>query len=324
MSYNRIRRPIKNNHQKTNLSLIWLGVVFVLSLSYFGTKLWLKTPNEMEVVNTISLSSNLKEITTNLEINSNLVTNPEVVSTDVGVVSEIDWGKLQNEVVSIIGDELDYYSISIYDLKSNTGTNINGDEVFPPASISKLPIVLLALKDIDSGKFSLNDLIYGDTIDTHLSDMIIESDNNSMMIMEEYLGGYNIVNQRTVNELGVSPFSRYPYEATSNNIVKVLTDVYNQKILSKNSYDYFIELMTNTNHEWGDRIVNGVPSGVSVAHKIGQDISDYGGVIWNDAGIVFGLNKDFIIVFLTDGVDQYESSNKISEITTMAYNTLNP
>lgn len=84
------------------------------------------------------------------------------------------------------------------------------------------------------------------------------------------------------------------------------------------SYDY----MENTLPEHQDRIQEGLPEGVETAHKIGQ-LSFPEGMVYQDAGIIFGENTDYILVILNRAVNKNEAIEKITKISSIVYYIIN-
>jgi len=197
----------------------------------------------------------------------------------------------------------------------------------------------LILKDIDAGKYSLDtdvvltdedkayesdSLYYYDSgvslpIREYLSFILEESDNTAMTLLERVLGGSDLINSRTILELGVQTLFRLPMEATSGDIAKIWQGIYSQSYLSKSSNDLLIDYLSNVATWLQDRIPQGVPLGIKTVHKIGQLYTDYG-MAYNDSGIIYGPKYDFIVVVIDQDVNQSEATSKMIQITQAAYN----
>ncbi len=236
-------------------------------------------------------------------------------------------------------------SLYVYDLQRKKGVGINENEVFIPASLTKLSYALLALRDVDQGKLSLDQLIpirfslkaypsdsmyyfsnfRSYPLRLYLEMLIQESDNTAMNHLENLLGGYDVVKARIQNELGVSDFYRSPSVGRAVDINFVLKNIYSQSYLQPNTNEYLLAIMTNTNSKFHDRIkagINGLEN-VRVAHKIGNLKSDNGLAI-NDAGIVYGEMTDFSLVIMTkDMPNSILPAQLIADLTTTIYNELN-
>ena len=250
---------------------------------------------------------------------------------------------LKNEINTILGNEAQNYGVYIYDITRDSVLGLNHDKVFPPASISKVPIAILALRDVDAGKLKLKSTyqlkkknqIPGDalskmgagrylTLDQYINYMIVQSDNTAMTTIEEILGGAKKINERSKAELGITTFYRDPHEATAQDIGKVMLGIYEGKYLSKESNDYLLNYLKNTGSWLQDRIPAKLPKdkGVEVAHKIGQ-INTPKGCACTDAGIVYGPKADFIVVVINEDTTMPNAREKISSITKVTYDYLN-
>ena len=257
---------------------------------------------------------------------------PGLINTDL----------LKNEIVKILNDEYSNYAVYIYDLKNKIEIGINQTDIFYPASICKIPYAILILKDIDSGVLSFDDTIRLENstvaysfdymanlplnkdyeIEFYLSNLIQKSDNTAMMIIEKFLGGTDTVNERFKTELGITNFFRDPHTATALEIGKILKAIYYRTILSDSSSEYLLNLMRNPLPEYQDRIPAGLPEGIEAAHKIGQ-LSFPEGLVYEDAGIVFGDKTDYILVLLNKEVNKTEAVDKITRISSVVYGFFN-
>jgi len=239
------------------------------------------------------------------------------------VLPEVSFDKLEDYVIDAIGSELDNYRLTLYDLNRERGFSINGEVVTQPASISKVPFAVMVLQDIESGKMSFKQLLNGINIEEHLSRMIRDSNNDSLLAFNTNYGYYHKVNPRIQNELGIETLNFYPHDAKTDDTALLFRNIYNGDYLSEVYNNYLINLLSTTAPQWQDRIAAGVPDGVQVAHKIGQLYDGENYFVWNDAGIVYGQSTDFVLVIMTKHVDKVETSKKISTITQLIYNELN-
>lgn len=228
----------------------------------------------------------------------------------------VDFAKLKLDTEAILGTQIKKYSIYVYDLKREQGFGINEEKIFYPASISKLPYAILILRDVDAGKYSKA------SINADMTALITHSDNTALMRFEKKLGGYAVVNKRIKAELGVDNIFRYPHTCQAVDVGTLYKGLYNQTYLSKESNDYLINLLENTDSAYDDRVQQGLPEGVEFAHKIGW-ITTSGGEAYNDSGIVYGELTDYIIVVLDKDVSSKSVIKMTKPLSETIYNTLN-
>jgi beta-lactamase class A len=247
---------------------------------------------------------------------------------------------LKQQIQSVIAEEDVKYGIYIKNLKTNQVISINPNDTLPPASIYKVPLAILVLRDIDAGKLKLDQtftlksknktyttdsMYYLPTgkaypIETYLNYLIVNSDNTAMTSLEDLLGGVEKINQRLKTELGVKNFFRIPHETEAAEVGKVFEGIYAQSFLEKETNDFLLNLLKHTASHLQDRIPAGVPAseGIEVAHKIGY-ISTGAGASFEDAGIVYSPKADYVIVTLNQDVREDEARIKIQEISRLTY-----
>lgn len=224
----------------------------------------------------------------------------------------VDFENLKTKVEQIVAE--DNYAIYVYDLKREQGFDINGEEIFRPGSVSKLIYAVLSLRDVDDGKLNLN------YISPTLIKMINHSRNDAMMEIDHMLGGYRIVDNRVVNELGIDNFFRLPHTCQANDIGKLLEGIYYQEYLSEEMSDYLIGLLVN-NDGYDNRLLQGLPDDIPVAHKTGWIRTDYGEA-YNDVAIVYGKQTDFVLVVLNKDTSRFKVIPKMKSIAELVYMTL--
>lgn len=252
--------------------------------------------------------------------------------------------RLKQELLAILDNEQDRYGIYLYDLKRRIEIEWNGDMILPPMSISKLPVGLMTLRAVDEGTLSLDEYHEFDgnslafptnvlkreflgvsfSVADYLRFLIVDSDNSSIRKLESLLGGYEQLNEKVKNELGIEHFYRDPHEATAKDVGKVFKGIYYQEYLSPDLNQYLIGLLQSTHSDLQDGIPVGVPEPYKyyIAHKTGQGSSDIG-YIWEDAALVFGEKTDYIFVVLNDGIDFDTARYKVQLMSQVIWDELN-
>lgn len=267
----------------------------------------------------------------------------EYAITVTTTLPPIDIAALYSQINTVMGRNANSVAYSILDTERDITLEHNAEELFLPASITKLPYALLVLHDIDQGKYSLNDTIpvsarnkaYESdemyfiangtelTIQEYLEYLIQESDNTAMTHLEDFLGGYETFKTRVKNELGIDTFWRFPNEGTTATGLEILKIIYGSEYLTQKSRGFLIDTMINTNEKYHNRIKAGVAEPSKVAHKIGNLVSDFGLAI-SDAAIVFGASTDLLIVIMTkDMINETIAAEIIAEITELVYTFTN-
>jgi beta-lactamase class A len=257
-------------------------------------------------------------------------------------LKRINTQEVISDIEATLGDGKGNYSLYVYDINRDQEINYLVDTVRPPASVSKLPVAMLILRDIQAGKYSLettieikrsetntlsnvldkSDIGKSFSIDQFLHWLLIDSDNISIRVLEEHLGGVGKVNERTINELGLNPFFRDPHQTTAKNIGTLLRKLYFHKYLDQNHSDYMLNLMLNTPSHLQEELPQGLPPGTKFAHKTGRVWTIGGGVAFVDVGIVYGPESNYIIVYLNQNVSIKDAQSNAKKLSELIYNKL--
>jgi beta-lactamase class A len=212
--------------------------------------------------------------------------------------------------------------VALYGIESGDTLTIAENKQYPMQSVFKFHLALAVLKQVDQGKFKLNqktlvkksDLIpktwspmrdkYPEgnvelTLAEILEFTVSKSDNNGCDLLFRMLGGPDKVNQ-FIHRLGVEKINiafnedemhqsfdaQYSNWTTPYTTVTLLKAFYEGKLLSKKNSDFLMQALINTST--GPRRIKGLlPESTLVAHKTGTSGANDEGVISavNDVGI---------------------------------------
>jgi len=200
---------------------------------------------------------------------------------------------------------------------------------FQAASLIKLPVMIAAFRQAESGNLNLEEeysLKSGDkiagagslyskpegTIVTYeelLRLMGKLSDNTAFGIIRSTLGD-DTINQ-VVTELGLSSTSLEENSTSPKDTAVIFERLYNSNYLTKDHSEKMLEYLTDTAYEsW---LTPGVPNDIRIAHKYGREVH-----VVNDAGIVFADNP-YVIVILTKGIVESEADAIFPELSRIIY-----
>ncbi|MDR3047469.1 MAG: class A beta-lactamase, subclass A2 [Bacteroidales bacterium] len=266
---------------------------------------------------------------------------------------------LKSGIEEIIAGKKAEIGVAICEIKSKDTLNINGDARLPMASVFKFHIALAVLSKVDSGQFNLNQEIYVKKTDLlpdtwspmrekypngevklKLSEIlkytVSESDNNGCDILLRLIGSTKTVNDY-MHKIGIKAVSIQANEeemhkdwniqfsnwTTPKAATKLLTDFYDGKLLSKESYDFLWTIMSETTGG-KNRIKGQLPEETWVAHKTGtSDTNEFGiTAAINDIGIVTLPDGRHlaISIFISNSKESHEVNEKIiSDISKMAW-----
>ncbi|MFW5702469.1 MAG: serine hydrolase [Candidatus Dojkabacteria bacterium] len=204
--------------------------------------------------------------------------------------------------------------------------SFNEEKRFYPASTYKLPLAMLVLKSSEKGQIDLNKKVYHErrtgqasnrTLREILELMIKESDNDSMGIFEQELGGYEASQELMEGEFGVR-IERRTQITTPETANKVLKVLYNDRYLSEQNKNYLIDLMRSVDEQFRDRLIAAAEEinleynkDLVAASKIGNLTGKY-----HDTGIIYGQNSDYALsIFTTDRQTHAQAAEQIRKIT---------
>lgn len=235
-------------------------------------------------------------------------------------------------------------SIYVWEYRNKSYVNINADEIYPAASIIKLPVLIEMFREIEQGKFSLQDkMILEDyyrasgsgklqysqggiahTMDYLAKIMIQNSDNSSTNMIIAKMGGMPEVN-RAIKRWGLQnthinnwlPDLDGTNVTTAKELAKMFYNVDTTDIVSNQSKR---QISNYLGHVKNNRLLQaGLPKEAILLHKTG-DI----GFMLGDAGIVKTANgRKYIVVILAKRpYNSPKGKNFIVKASEIIYNNI--
>jgi len=241
--------------------------------------------------------------------------------------------------------------IYLKDLKTGRTWTYHPDDLFPSASLIKVPIMASVFEKIRSGDISLDTQLVlrrydrfggsgslkwcrdGTSLSVRevLEKMITESDNTAMKMLIDRVGIYAL--QQQFSKLGLTYTQIYPeglslrggrvvYEnfTTPREMAYLLEKMYKRELVDKFSSETMVDIMKRNRST--SRLAKKLPEGWELGHKTGLLRRSC-----HDVGIVFSPKGDYIIAVLTGKVGDYKTAKnfiaKIGKITFDYYSTDN-
>lgn len=235
-------------------------------------------------------------------------------------------------------------SIYVWEYDGKSYIDIDADVPYPAASIIKLPILIEMFREIEAGKFSLEDkmvledfyrapgsgkLQYSQGGIAHSLDylariMIENSDNSSTNMIISKIGGMHEVN-KAMNRWGMKtthlnnwlPDMDGTNITTAREMAKMLYNVDSTNIISNQSKKKMADYL---GHVKNNRLLQaGLPDSAILLHKTG-DI----GFMLGDAGIVKTVNgKKYIVVILVKRpYNHHQGKEFIVKASEIIYNNI--
>ncbi len=266
-------------------------------------------------------------------------------------ISETSQGKillLKNRLETYInkqtqGQDADHISVYFRDLNNGPWMGISEKELFSPASLLKIPIMIATYKIAENNPLILSKKIPYMRFDDSVSQislprvtlqegqeysvedlvyrMIVYSDNEAKNILVSAVLKEKEIN-RIYKDLGIE----LPGIIRSEDFMSVKTYasffriLYNASYLSKQLSNKALSLLAQSEFKKG--IVAGVPENITVANKFGEREIPGSYKQLHDCGIVYQKEKPYILCVMTRGNDWKKLTYVIQDVSRITYTTL--
>lgn len=228
---------------------------------------------------------------------------------------------IQQQITDIAKDAKGIVAVTALNIETRDSLSYNGDAQMVMQSVMKFPIALAVMRQVERGKFRLDQIIKIQKRDLHhtngplferypngveipvselLSYMISLSDNNACDILLDKLGGVKpvmdylgsigvkgIVVDASEADMGAAWEVQYTNWCRPAAMVHLLDVFYRGKALNKANTDTLLKKLTETTT--GPKQIKGLlPAGTVVAHKTGRSATNSAGLTpaTNDVGII--------------------------------------
>lgn len=235
---------------------------------------------------------------------------------------------LRNEIINYINDSstkknADEVSVYFRDLKNGTTMSINAQDSFFPASLLKVPLLMMYYKkaETDPNVLKRKITINGDlktkkqniipqigvipgqaySIDELLNLLITQSDNGAWAVLLDDLDKNHSTQDflSTLNELGIIDPNRQDQDQviTTQAYASIFRSLYESSYLNSEMSERALELLSESIYKNG--IVAGVPQGTVIAHKFGEQSEDKTQL--HDCGIIYFDKNPYLLCIMTQG-----------------------
>ena len=275
---------------------------------------------------------------------SNRFTRPNLLNDEYVECRDLEL--LKDRLVEYIEDEKkkgDATHISVYLRKPNTLSwfEINGGEVYMPASIMKISIMINYLLEARINPEILEHKIYFGTRNIELNQQNIITDRlheNTYYTVKELLQVLMAHSDNDASALLAKNMDQNVYKELFEDLNMPTPDIFNSdytmnviqcskffRLLFNSNYlgrdmsEMGLELMTHC--DFKDGILKGLDNTVTVAHKFGERTGK-GFKELHEGGIVYLDNHPYILCVMTRGTDYGKLSDVIGNISRITYNSL--
>jgi beta-lactamase class A len=253
------------------------------------------------------------------------ITSPLVITGNRAPKTKFDPSLVLNSVTNLTKDLRGEYGLYVYRFDDQNEYGFHQNEVFPAASLMKLPVMIRFYQEVEEGnldpgtKYVLkeNDKVLGAGVlqgrsagSTYTYRQLIEfmgqySDNTAFKVIRRVSGDDKI--QETINQLGMTKTSLKEFTTTPADVGLLFQELYQGKVINDEHRDEMLGFLTKTAlEEW---LPKGIPGNIKVAHKIGKDLGTF-----SDGGIVL-TDKPYIIVVMSKNARELEANEVLPKIS---------
>jgi beta-lactamase class A len=234
--------------------------------------------------------------------------------------------------------------IYLKDLHTGKTWEYNADQLFPSASLIKVPIMAAVFEKIKLGSITLDTQIKltrkgrvggsgslkwvreGTSLSVMeiIYKMITESDNTATKMLIDYVGMEYLaatfarlgLEHTNITPEGMSLTSgrvRNENFTTAREMAGLLERIYGGELVNRDASEFMLDVLKHTKSR--SRLRKGLPLGWEIGHKTGLLRKSC-----HDVGIVFSPRGDFVIAVLTSNVPDYTSAkNFIARVAKLTY-----
>lgn len=229
-------------------------------------------------------------------------------------------------------------SVYYKELNSLHWTTANGDELYYPGSMMKVPLLMTILKQVQRDKSILerkiqfqspvklsvlvpveNPMQIGNfySVQELLERMILFSDNDATTLL------FSVYDKALYDDLflklsiPVQDGADVYYRISSSDMSKFLRVLYNASFLSSLYSEYALDLLTRSNFMQG--IIQGVTRGTKVAHKFGERFTTGDLIQLHETAIVYRGSAAFAVTIMTEGKKLEDLSAVIGTLSKICF-----
>lgn len=255
---------------------------------------------------------------------------------------------LKNQISKTIDElktkqQITFASVYYRDLNNGPWIGVNEEELFSPASLVKVPLMMTYYKMAESDPSFLQQKVTLEkdskinqnilpsitlspektyTYEELINQMIIYSDNQAYETLQNKIDNQQLVN--TYNDLGVDISKAY--SDPSGNIISVKSYaaffriLFNASYLNKTFSEKALELLSQV--KYSEALVKGINNpNIVVSHKFGERLyENTNEKQLHDCGIVYSPKRPYLICVMTRGNDFSKMSASIAKISSTIFN----
>src|SRR3989338_3555846 len=244
-----------------------------------------------------------------------------------------------------LADNKLHISVYVENLKTGTNFGINERKEYMPASLTKVLVAVLVLRQVEKGKITLDTMLEitpADRLDTAgslfmspeqslpvrdlLKAMLSESDNTALRILNRYTDqedrativkyvGYHSAADIGKKEIDDDPEKEF---ISPKAVYNLFSSLYLSTLLKPENSEFILSALVNTDFDIDGKAK--LPEDVIVAHKFGSRYTEQTRC-FHDCGIMYIYSKDmrFFYCIMTEGLEGQKAMDAIGRIVGAIY-----
>jgi len=253
----------------------------------------------------------------------------------------VDFSPLKEKINNYITKNNLNVSVYVENFRNGAYMGINEKVGFFPASLSKLPIAIVIMRNIESGTLSYSTMLQirdddrtassGELYKTAekelplqvvLEKMLKESDNTALRIMLHYvdledfqflLDYYNL----DINaDLQKEQRDNHPDFVSPKSISNIFSSLYFSSVLEPQNSQYLLSLLRDTTFDINKAA--GLPDNITIVHKFGKNYYN-ANKYFHDCGILYYEDSRIFYCIMTKNEDENEAPETVGVIVNEIY-----
>lgn len=271
---------------------------------------------------------------------------PDIANLDVDTFLEqqklavINMRPLRDQLRALLNQSttIGTYGVYVEDLQTGAWLGLSERDLFFPASLAKMPIVVAIYKKVQDGGLMLGqnivitekdiDARFGTlayvepgtefTVEELIKYALVDSDNTAMRALLHQLTIDEIMEARLAMGLNWPKEKDDVTRASPREYANMFRSLYIASYLRRPFANQMLSLLADT--PFDNQLVGGLPTNVRVSHKYGVTPDEES---THDCGIVYLEQKNYLICVMSKGAPVETADRMIAEISKETYEFMN-
>jgi len=253
----------------------------------------------------------------------------------------LNFEPLKKDINNYIADNNLNLSLFVENLRDGASFGINANKAFEPASLNKLPIAIIILREVEEGKLALGkpltikpefrDNESGNLFATQINEMSIRDLLHYMLAESDNTAFKTLGSQVTLKDLqGLSFYLNYynrdiDYTSATNNVFEIspkstanlFLSLYLSTVLEPEDSELILEELANSTFDI-KKYAN-LPANLTIAHKYGVHFTTNSSS-FQDCGIMYIQDSRIFYCIMNSGLERDKTINAVGTVLNKIYN----